>query len=90
MKGASNFFTPGKSGAKGVVDSVGKSLREQGEYGKKVADLIGRHKTAAGLVAAGGVGSTSFNLANKIGEKPVELASKMDKKTTEYVKSKEL
>lgn len=90
VKGASNFFTPGKSGAKGVVNSVGKSLREQGEYGKKAADLIGRHKTAAGLVAVGGVGSTSFNLANKIGEKPVELVSKMDKKTTEYVKSKEL
>ena len=90
VKGASNFFTPGKSGAKGVVNSVGKSLREQGEYGKKAADFMGRHKTTAGLVAAGGVGGTAFNLANKVGEKPVELASRLDKKTTEYVKSKEL
>lgn len=90
VKGVSNFLTPGKSGAKGVVNSIGKSLKEQGEYGKKAADFIGKHKTTASLVAAGGVGSTAFNLANKVGEKPVELTSRLDKKTTEYVKSRDM
>ena len=89
VKGASNFFTPGKNGAGGLVNNIRSGLSQQGEYGKKAADFIGKHKTAAMAVGAGTVGAGAFNLANKVGETPVNLATKLDKKTSDFVKKQQ-
>ena len=89
VKGASNFFTPGKNGAGGLVNNIRSGLSQQGEYGKKAADFIGKHKTAAMAVGAGTVGAGAFNLANKVGETPVNLATRLDKKTSDFVKKQQ-
>ena len=68
---------------------VTDSLKNQGEYGKKAADFINKHKTAAGVVGAATVGTAGFQLANAAGEKPVQLAAKLDKKTDQFVKNQQ-
>jgi hypothetical protein len=89
-RGVSNFFTPGKGGAGGIMRSVENNLKKQGEYGKKAADFIGRHRTAVGIGTAATVGSGLYNVTNSIGEKGVGVvANTLDKKTADYVKSKE-
>jgi hypothetical protein len=65
-------------------------LKKQGEYGKKAADFIGKHRTAVGIGTAATVGSGIYNVTNSIGEKGVGVvANTLDKKTADYVKSKE-
>lgn len=90
VKSVSNFLTPGKGGASSVVRSVEGSLKKQGEYGKKAADFLSRHRTAAGVATAATVGTGVFNVTNSIGEKGVSaVTNSLDKKTAQYVKSKE-
>lgn len=88
-KTVSNFLTVGKGGASQLTKDVTNSLKNQGEYGKKAADFINKHKTAAGVVGAATVGTAGFQLANAAGEKPVQLAAKLDKKTDQFVKNQQ-
>lgn len=88
-KGISNFLTPGKNGASGIVSSVANNLNKQGEYGQKAANFIRNHKTAAGLITAGTIGSATYGVTNAIGEKSVNtIADTLDKKTSNFVKYK--
>lgn len=86
---ASNLGTLGKDGAKGLVKDVTKSLESQGQYGKKAADFINRHKTASGAVGAATVGTAGFGLSNAVGEKSVNALTKLDKKTNKFIKDQQ-
>lgn len=86
-RGVGNFFSPGNG--KGMINDVRKGLEDTGEYGKKAADFIGRHKTGSMLIGGTVIGSGAFSLANSAGEKPVEALTKLDKKTTDFTKEKE-
>lgn len=88
-KMGSNFFTPGNNGATKMVNTMKKSLASQGEYGKKAADFIGRHKTASMVVGAGTVGSAGYTLADKVGTGAVNAATSLDRKTAEYNKNQQ-
>lgn len=85
-RSASNFMSMGSNGARDVVNNVRKGLESSGEYGKKAADFIGRHKTGSMVVGAATVGTAGFNLSNAAGEKPVNMLTKLDKKTEEFNK----
>lgn len=89
VRAASNFLTVGKGGADELTRSISKNLANQGEYGKKAASFINRHKTASGLVGAATVGTAGFGLANAAGEKPVNALAKLDKKTDQFVKNQQ-
>lgn len=88
-RSASDFMSMGSNGARDAVREIGKGLRESGEYGKKAADFLQKHKTGAMITGAATVGTGGFALANAAGEKPVELASKLDKKTDKFVKDQQ-
>lgn len=85
-RSAADFMSMGSNGARDLTREVGKSLRNSGEYGKKAADFMSRHKTGTMLVGAGTVGTAGFHLANTAGEKPVEALTKLDKKTDAFTK----
>lgn len=89
-RGASNFFTPGKGGAGGIMKEVRSELKNTGDYGKAASNFIKNHKTVVGVGTAATLGSAAFNAANAAGEKPVQAVTNiMDKKTADYVKSRE-
>lgn len=88
-RSASDFMSMGSNGARDAVREIGKGLRESGEYGKKAADFLQKHKTGAMIAGAATVGTGGFALANAAGEKPVELAAKLDKKTDKFVKNQQ-
>lgn len=89
-KTAANMSAVGT--AEGQYNSMMSGIKNQGEYGKKVAKWIGKHPLAKNGVKLGGavvVGDAVFKGVNKALETPMNKAISLDKKTAEYVKAKE-
>lgn len=85
-RGVENFFMFGNNGVRSMNNALMKNLRAQGKYGEKAANFINRHRTLTGAAGAAAVGGVGYTAASKIGEKPVELASKLDKRTSKFIK----
>lgn len=94
IKSAGDFMSPGKNSGNQIFGSITKSLKEQGEYGKKAADRMnkmsstGKTLTKSGLAL--GTGALVYDQSFKAGDKAAKgVIRTVDKDSYNYMKKQE-
>lgn len=88
VRGVGDAFTLG--GGKKLVHQVAKGMKENGgNLGAKAGQFLDNHKTLALGASGATIGGTLYNVANNVGEKSVNAVTSLDKKTNEFMKSRD-